>query len=177
MEVGMTIRAYRSSDLDEILTLFYDTVHTVNAKDYTSAQLDAWADGRADREAWNRSFLAHHTLVALIGGRIAGFADMDPTSGYLDRLYVHRDDQGKGVATALCDRLERENPSETYTVHASITARPFFEKRGYAVVCKQEVQRHGVWLVNYAMEKRCTVGEKEPGEKEGDSNGGPAAGK
>ena len=53
MEVGMTIRAYRSSDLDEILTLFYDTVHTVNAKDYTSAQLDAWADGRADREAWN----------------------------------------------------------------------------------------------------------------------------
>ena len=90
-------------------------------------------------------------MVALIGGRIAGFADMDPTSGYLDRLY--------------------------YTVHASITARPFFEKRGYAVVCKQEVQRHGVWLVNYAMEKRCTVGEKEPGEKEGDSNGGPAAGK
>lgn len=85
-------------------------------------------------------------MVALIGGRIAGFADMDPTSGYLDRLY--------------------------YTVHASITARPFFEKRGYAVVCKQEVQRHGVWLVNYAMEKRCTVREKE-----GDSNGGPAAGK
>ena len=85
-------------------------------------------------------------MVALIGGRIAGFADMDPTSGYLDRLY--------------------------YTVHASITARPFFEKRGYAVVCKQEVQRHGVWLVNYAMEKRRTVREKE-----GDSNGGPAAGK
>ena len=111
-------------------------------------------------------------MVALIGGRIAGFADMDLTSGYLDRLYVHRDDQGKGVATALCDRLERENPSETYMVHASITARPFFEKRGYAVVCKQEVQRHGVWLVNYAMEKRCTVREKE-----GDSNGGPAAGK
>ena len=111
-------------------------------------------------------------MVALIDGRIAGFADMDPTSGYLDRLYVHKDDQGKGVATALCDRLERENPSETYMVHASITARPFFEKRGYAVVCKQEVQRHGVWLVNYAMEKRCTVREKE-----GDSNGGPAAGK
>ena len=154
MEAGMTIRAYRSSDLDEILTLFYDTVHTVNAKDYTSAQLDAWADGRADREAWNRSFLAHHTLVALIDGRIAGFADMDPTSGYLDRLYVHRDDQGKGVATALCDRLEKACSGRTVTTHASVTAKPFFLARGYRTVRQQTVVRNGISMVNFVMEKQ-----------------------
>ena len=44
----MTIREYHSSDLREIVELFYDTVHTVNAKDYTPEQLNAWAEiGRA----------------------------------------------------------------------------------------------------------------------------------
>lgn len=37
------------------------------------------------------------------------------------------------------------------TVHASITARPFFERRGYAVVRGQRVRRHGVMLENYVM--------------------------
>ena len=96
----MTIRSYRPEDLDEILQLFYDTVHAVNARDYAPEQLDAWADGRADREAWNRSLLEHDTRVALIGETIVGFADMDE-NGYLDRLYVHRDFQGKGIASAF----------------------------------------------------------------------------
>lgn len=153
MKNSVTFRAYRPEDLDKILQLFYDTVHTVNAKDYTPGQLDAWADGRADREAWDRSFREHDTLVALEGDRIVGFADMDGSVGYLDRLYIHKEYQGRGIASALCDRLEREHPSEKYTVHASITARPFFEKRGYAAVREQRVERHGIWLTNYVMEK------------------------
>ena len=110
MKNSVTFRAYRPEDLDEILQLFYDTVHTVNAKDYTPGQLDAWADGRADREAWDRSFREHDTLVALEGDRIVGFADMDGSVGYLDRLYIHKEYQGRGIASALCDRLEREHP-------------------------------------------------------------------
>ena len=39
------------------------------------------------------------------------------------------------------------------TTHASITARPFFEKRGYRVVKEQQVERHGVLLTNFVMEK------------------------
>ena len=81
----MTIREYRSSDLREIVELFYDTVHTVNATDYTPEQLNAWADGRVDLAEWGRSLMEHITLVAEDGGRIAGFGDIDP-SGYLDRL-------------------------------------------------------------------------------------------
>ena len=44
----MILRSYISADLDELLTLFYETVHTVNARDYTPQQLDAWADGAPD---------------------------------------------------------------------------------------------------------------------------------
>ena len=119
----MILRAYTPADCGEILRLFYETVHCVNAADYTQEQLDAWTDG-ADRENWNSSLSEHDTLVAEEGGAIVGFADL-ADGNYLDRLYVHKDFQRRGVATALCDALEQRCTGEI-TVHASITAVPFF---------------------------------------------------
>lgn len=142
----MTLRPYRPADCPALAELFYHTVHTVCARDYSSEQLDAWADGQVDLAAWNASFLAHTTLVAVEGGTIVGFADLAP-EGYLDRLYVHKDWQRRGVASALCDAL-----TEAKVTHASLTARPFFEKRGWRVVREQQVERHGVLLTNFVME-------------------------
>ena len=150
----MVYRKYRPSDCEKIAKLFYQTVHSVNQKYYTPEQLDAWADGAPDRDRWNRSLLAHHSLVAVEGeGLIVGFGDIDGT-GYLDRLYVHRDRQGQGIATALLGRLERAVDAPVITTHASITARPFFEARGYRVIREQRVERHGVRMTNFVMEKR-----------------------
>lgn len=150
----MKIRRYEPDDLSQITALFYDTVHAVNAADYSPEQLDAWADGAPDRDRWNRSLLAHHSLVAVEGeGLIVGFGDIDGT-GYLDRLYVHRDRQGQGIATALLGRLERAVDAPVITTHASITARPFFEARSYRARCARQVERDGVTLVNFAMEKK-----------------------
>ncbi|HIT64926.1 MAG TPA: GNAT family N-acetyltransferase [Candidatus Ventrimonas merdavium] len=147
-----TIRPYRPEDCRPISQLFYNTVHTVNRKDYTEMQVCAWATGTVDLEAWNRSFSEHRTLVALDGETIVGFGDMDQT-GYLDRLYVHQDYQGQGIASALCEQLETAVQGKAIVTHASITARPFFEKRGYHVVREQQVERQGVLLTNYVMEK------------------------
>lgn len=77
-------------------------------------------------------------------------------AGYLDRLYVHKDYQKKGIASALCDRLEEKCAAAYFTTHASITARPFFEKRGYRVMKEQQVVRKGVKLTNYVMKKSLT---------------------
>ena len=85
----MHIRPYRSSDCPALAELFYQTVHTVCARDYSPEQLDAWADGRVELAAWDASFRAHDTRVAEEGDAIVGFADLGP-DGYLDRLYVHR---------------------------------------------------------------------------------------
>ena len=192
----MYLRKYTPSDCAALAALFYETIHTVNARDYPQEQLDAWADGHVDLDAWNESFLAHNTYVAVqecvgaddidsrasdstdtapgkTGGSpanalIIGFGDMDDT-GYLDRLYVHKDYQGRGVATAICNRLEEDfclsrgrllqnsavqkRKNDTFTTHASITARPFFEKRGYTVVKAQKVVRKGISIRNYIMRK------------------------
>lgn len=112
----MIIRKYQYCDCKEITELFYNTVHTVNSKDYMKEQLSAWA------------------------------------TGYLDRLYVHKDFQRKGIATALCEELERA-VSCKITTHASITAKPFFENRGYKVITEQQVNRQNVLLTNFIMEK------------------------
>lgn len=148
----MKIRRYRSRDCKEIEELFYQTVHTVNRADYREEQLNAWADGHVDSEAWDRSFQEHFTLVVVKDGRIVGFGDIDRT-GYLDRLYVHKDEQRKGIASALCEKLEQAFPVEKIVTHSSVTAKHFFEKRGYRTVKKQEVERKGILLTNYIMEK------------------------
>lgn len=147
----MVIRKYRSSDCRALAELFYHTVHTVNAKDYTKEQLNAWADGNVDLEAWNQSLTAHYSIVALDGTTVIGFGDIDKT-GYLDRLYVHEDYQRKGVATAICNELEQTVQGKIIT-HASITARPFFEKRGYRIIREQSVERQGIFLTNFVMIK------------------------
>lgn len=147
----MKIRRYQESDCRELTELFYNTVHIVNAKDYTKEQLDVWATGQADLERWNQSLQAHYSIVAVEDGVILGFGDIDKT-GYLDRLFVHAEHQGKGIATTICDQLEQAILGKI-TTHASITAKPFFEKRGYKVIKKQEVERQGIFLTNFVMEK------------------------
>ena len=149
----MIIRRYRPSDCGHMAELFYQTVHSVNAKDYTKERLGVWATGQVDLDEWDRSFSAHYTVVAVREGVLAGFGDIDGT-GYLDRLYVHKDYQRQGVATAICDSLEQAFPVREVTSHASITARPFFESRGYRVIKEQQVARGGILLTNYVMEKQ-----------------------
>ena len=151
----MILRKYLASDCEEMARLFYDTVHSVNAKDYSSEQLNAWATGTINIDSWNQTFLEHYTIVAVADEKIVGFGDIDST-GYLDRLFVHKDKQGKGIASALCNELEKhamEHEVSAITTHASITAKPFFEKRGYSSIKEQQAERSGIKLTNYVMEK------------------------
>ena len=147
----MKLRKYQASDCEKIVELFYHTVHTVNAKDYTKEQLNVWATGQIDLEMWNQSFQEHFTIVAVDNNLIVGFGDIDKT-GYLDRLYIHSDYQRQGIAAAICDQLEQAVPG-TIVTHASITARPFFEKRGYIVEKEQKRKANLLSLTNFWMAK------------------------
>ncbi|MCM1041562.1 MAG: GNAT family N-acetyltransferase [Bacteroides sp.] len=149
----MHLLPYTPDDLEEILQLFYETVHRVNIQDYSEEQVNAWASGRVNREAWDATLRTHISIVAVDNGKIVGFGDMD-ASGYLDRLYVHYAHQRKGIASAICNRLEALAEADCITVHASITARPFFEKRGYKTIAVNAVERAGVPLTNYLMRLR-----------------------
>ena len=149
----MLIKSYEKEFFIDICTLFYETVHSVNAGDYSESQLEAWAPKDNDYSHLKTALEKNWTLVAIEDGVIIGFADIEDT-GYLDHLFVHRDYQGKGVATALCNEIEAKGNFNEIETHASITALPFFEKRGYKVVREQIVEIRGEKLENYVMRKR-----------------------
>lgn len=131
------IRKYTQADCNEIVNLFYNTVHIINKKDYSKEQLDAWASKPLDLNRWNNILTNHYTLVAVKDNIIVGFGDIDKT-GYLDHLYVHYKYQGQGIATKICDQLENYT-NQDISVHASISAKNFFIKRGYKIIKEQQV--------------------------------------
>lgn len=155
----MKLRRFQPEDLPKVADLFYDTIHKVNCRDYSPEQIRVWSSARDRLLQQPEFFLSLYTIVAVADGQIAGYGNIDDT-GYLDHLYVHSEFQGQGIASAICQELERyawSKHAPSITVHASVTARPFFEHRGYRVLEKQQVERQGVLLTNYRMEKhnRC----------------------
>lgn len=147
----MRIRPCREADLPALLDVFYRTVHTACAGDYTPAQLSAWAPETPDTARWAEKLRQETFLAAEGGGALLGFGALE--GAYLDLLYVLPDCQGRGVGSALCGFLEHLCPESRITVHASRTARPFFEAQGYRLVCSQQVERRGIMLENFVLEK------------------------
>jgi putative acetyltransferase len=150
----VVVRDYRPVDVDALMDLFRTAVLQVARRDYTEAQVRAWA-GRMDRARWLERLKARPTFVAEVDGRIAGFSDLEP-DGHIDMLFVHADHQGRGVATALFNhilaRAKEAGLGRLYT-EASLTARPFFERHGFTVIAAQDVPVAGEVLRNFRMER------------------------
>lgn len=151
----MSIRRYESRDCNDIIKLFYDTVHTINSKDYAEDELNSWAPKDIDISLWDKSFLKNYTIVFILDNVIVGFGDINET-GYLDRLYIHKDYQRRGIAKKIVDNLEcyvKKFGVDYITTEASITAKPFFERMGYKIIKEQQVEKREEYLTNYIMKK------------------------
>ena len=140
------------------MQLFYDTIHSINATEYNESQLDAQAPKKGDSSLayWDNKLLHGCAVVAEKDGTIIGFGSIKLPS-YFDMLYVHKEYQRVGVATLITNKVEKSflnNRITIITTDASITAKPFFEKRGYVVLKEQSVEIRGQHLTNYKMQKR-----------------------
>ena len=62
----MIVRDYREDDAGKICRLFYETVRSVNLKDYSPEQVRAWAPAPPDPAAWHGRMSGRHTLVAFL---------------------------------------------------------------------------------------------------------------
>ncbi len=70
---------------------------------------------------------------------------------FITPYMIHKDFQGQGIASIICDTLENVSCSQEIVTHASITAKPFFEKCEYRVIQKQLVEHNEIFLMNYVM--------------------------
>ena len=153
---AITFRPATTADIPELKSLFCNTVLTINARDYTTEEVADWASC-ADRPGhWEKLLATLHFIAACDAeGRIVGFTSIR-NDGYLHSMFVHKDHQGEGIATALLQQIEAyatEHGIRKITSEVSITARPFFEHRGYAVEREQRAQANRLQLTNYVMRK------------------------
>ena len=153
---SITIRPYGVADATALTNLFRSSVREIASRDYTAAQIRAWAPDEIDAVQFGRRCEAKSTWVAELGGRIAGFSDLEP-DGHIDMLYVHPNFLRLGVARALLEHIEetaRINALRRLYTEASLTARPIFEVMGFRMVVPQTVTIRGESMTNYRMEKR-----------------------
>jgi putative acetyltransferase len=150
------IRRATPKDALAIATVYHDTVSQIDSRDYAEAQIDAWAGAAPDEEKWLQRQGSRITLVDEQSGVIRGFAELE-NEGHIGAVYVHPGYQRKGVASALLDKLEKEaieRGATCLSTEASITAQPFFAKRGFETIAAQDVEYRGQIFRNYRMRKQ-----------------------
>jgi putative acetyltransferase len=157
--VKVEVRDATAGDASAVADLFHDTILNVNVGDYSVAQVAAWAGPAPEPEMWERRIAAdsnaRRMFVATNHGQVVGFAEFEG-DGHVETLYVHHEFQGHGIASRLLDRIEaeaRHRGLERLYTEASITAEPFFRRRGFSIVRPQLVEVRGHTFRNFVMQK------------------------
>ncbi len=149
------LRPFLPADAPTLAALFRASVEELAAEDYDEDQREAWISAADDEGAFATRLAGALTLVALLGGEIAGFASLKDNTVF-DMLYVRPDLAGQGVGSALADAIEKlagARGAQKLTVEASNSARDFFAARGYVGQSRNTVTVAGEWLGNTTMIK------------------------
>jgi putative acetyltransferase len=149
------LRPFLSEDTPVLAAIFAASVEELTGDDYSEAQQEAWASAVDDEEKFGKRLASELTLVATLRNSPVGFAALKGAD-HIDMLYVHPSAVGQGVASMLCDALEKlagGRGAKSLTVDASDNAQEFFLKRGYVAKRRNTVTVNGEWLANTTMQK------------------------
>ena len=149
------LRPFLGEDTPVLAAIFVASIEGLAGDDYSEAQRQAWASVADDEEGFGQRLASGLTLVATLQSSPVGFASLKGTD-HIDMLYVHPGAAGQGVASMLCDALEKlagGRGAKTLTVDASDNAAEFFAKRGYGAIQRNTVTVNGEWLANTTMQK------------------------
>jgi putative acetyltransferase len=149
------LRPFLPADIPILAAIFAAAIEELTGDDYSEAQQEAWAAVADDEDAFGKKLASELTLIATLQNAPVGFASLKGKD-HIDMLYVHPSVAGQGVATMLCDALEKlagGRGAKSLTVDASDNAQEFFRKRGYAPRQRNSVTINGEWLANTTMQK------------------------
>jgi len=152
----MKERPYESTDLPSVMEIYTASIRSLAAPYYSPEQIAAWAPVPPDAAHWQERLSHLHTIVAESDGGLAGFASYTH-DGYLDFLFTHPAFARRGVATRLYQRVElalRTVRAPRVTTHASLAARPFFDRHGFQLDAEEWIECRGAYLRRFAMHKQ-----------------------
>lgn len=151
----MNVRDLKRGEEEQLFKLFRSTIRNINSRDYSEAQIQAWASDEISSGIWAEKIQSIKPFLVESAGQIVGYSDLQPT-GLIDHFFVHFRWQGQGVGKLLMAEIERrriEMGIPHLEAHVSVTARPFFEAFGFDVVQEQAVDVRGQTLKNYIMKR------------------------
>ncbi len=153
--MSINVREYRGRDATALADIYYNTIHRVNARDYSTAQINAWAplEGR-DHTEWKIRFTRTRPFVAESRGQIVGFAELE-RNGHIDCFYCHHGHQRKGVGSALMNKIvatAKDREVSKLYAEVSTTAKPFFDSFGFRVVRDENVVMRGLSIPRILMQ-------------------------
>jgi putative acetyltransferase len=154
------LRPFLAADVPILAAIFIAAIEELTADDYSEAQQEAWASVADDEEQFGKRLASELTLVATLQNSPVGFAALKGAD-HIDMLYVHPSAVGQGVASMLCEALEKlagGRGAKSLTVDASDNAQEFFAKRGYVGKQRNTVTVNGEWLANTTMQKTLADG-------------------
>jgi putative acetyltransferase len=149
------LRPFLAADTPVLAAIFVAAIEELTGEDYSDAQQEAWAAAADDEERFAKRLAGELTLIATLQNSPVGFASLKGAD-HIDMLYVHPSAAGQGVASMLCDALEKlagARGAKSLTVDASDNAQVFFAKRGYVGKQRNTVTVNGEWLANTTMQK------------------------
>jgi putative acetyltransferase len=158
------LRPFLPADAPVLASIFAESIAELTGEDYSEAQQQAWMASVEDEERLAAELAGQLTLVATIEGEAVGFASLKGAD-HVEMLYVHPDAGRLGVASALCDALEKlagARGATKLTVDASDTAHDFFRRRGYVDQQRSTLSVGDEWLTRTRMQKTLTPASREP---------------
>jgi putative acetyltransferase len=154
------LRPFLGEDTSVLAAIFAASIEGLTGDDYNEAQQQAWASAADDEEQFGKRLASELTLIATLQNSPVGFASLKGVD-HIDMLYVHPGAVGQGVASMLCEALEKlagGRGAKSLTVDASENAQEFFLKRGYVGMQRNTVSVNGEWLANTTMQKTLVHG-------------------
>ena len=154
---GVEISRAAEGDRHEIRRVHRAAVIILCVDHYTREQIDAWIKTRRT-EDYLRTIRNEIVLVARVGSRVVGFAEMTRKGIVNDALYVHPSHVRTGIGSRLLACVEHEASvlgSEVVNADVTMNADPFYLNRGYSFQGEgTRTLRAGVILPCVHMQKR-----------------------
>ncbi len=133
----LTIRRARHEDAEHIITAHVRSIRFVCGKDYTPAQIEAWASRLLKASLWCQAMDRDYVWVVDDGTKVQGYghlAMMSETVGEVMGLYLAPEAIGLGMGKKMFSLIYLEASKHGLTklqLHSTITAKFFYETLGF----------------------------------------------
>jgi len=132
----MHIRKLKTSDIDQIVQLWYET--SVQAHDFIPASY--WMQNKTKMAS---EYLPQsQTYLAIIDDQIAGFVSM--IDNYLAAIFIKTEMQRKGIGKRLIDYIKQQrNTIQLKVYRENSNSIDFYKSQGFVFLCESIDQPTG----------------------------------